>query len=328
MVKTSKRPSVATIIVLVGALLLAATRGSADDPDGVRLRTGPTVVFLGDSITAAGHYVDDIETALLLDEGTRAVPFIIELGLSSETASGLTEQDHPFPRPCVHERLARVLKATKPDVVVACYGMNDGIYHPFSDERFAAYQQGIRDLIRKVHGAGARAVLLTPPPYGGAVVPVPGPKPGEPFGYKTPDPDYDAVLARYADWVLTLGAQDRVEVIDVRTPILQHLAQAYNGDPIHPNSVGHRVMARAILAHWNCIIPGAPEAGISLAADDERWSAVRALVAKRRRIYDRKLLWEIGHQRPGNEPPQTMSEAKKAAARIDREIGRLLPAES
>ncbi len=325
MVKTSRRPSVAVTIAITATLLLPAFRVSADDTAAERLRTGPTVVFLGDSITAAGQYVDDIETALLLDEGTKVVPRIIALGLSSETASGLTEQDHPFPRPCVHERLARVLKATKPDVVVACYGMNDGIYHPFSEERFAAYQQGIRELIRKVHGAGARMVLLTPPPYAGTVVPVAGPKRGEPFGYKTPDPDYDAVLARYADWVLTLGFQNHVEAIDIRTPMLPHLAEEYRGDPIHPTPFGHRVMARAVLAHWNRVVPDASQSGIPLSSDGERWSAVRMLVAQRRQTYDRKLLWEIGHQRPGKEPPLTMTAAQQEAARIDREIGHLLP---
>ncbi|MEI2725571.1 MAG: hypothetical protein V9H26_19255 [Verrucomicrobiota bacterium] len=47
-----------------------------------------------------------------------------------------------FPRPDLHERLGRVLEKTKPDQVVACYGMNDGIYLPFSEERFAEVSSG------------------------------------------------------------------------------------------------------------------------------------------------------------------------------------------
>src|SRR5205823_282816 len=74
----------------------------------------------------------------------------------------LSEPDHPFPRPDVHERLERVLAKTKPDIVVAAYGMNDGIYYPFSKFRFVAYQQGINKLIDKVKAAGAKLVLLTP----------------------------------------------------------------------------------------------------------------------------------------------------------------------
>ena len=78
----------------------------------------------------------------------------INVGLPSETASGLSEPDHPYPRPTVHERLDRILAKTKPDVVFACYGMNDGIYYPFSKERFKKYDEGLNVLIDKVKKAG------------------------------------------------------------------------------------------------------------------------------------------------------------------------------
>ena len=58
----------------------------------------------------------------------------INLGLPGETVTGLSEPGHPFPRPNVHERFGRVLAGGKPDLVFACYGMNDGIYYPFSDD--------------------------------------------------------------------------------------------------------------------------------------------------------------------------------------------------
>lgn len=104
-------------------------------------------LFLGDSITQNGTYVDYIETWLLLNEPD--APEIIDLGLSSETVSGHSEPDHPFPRPDLHQRLDKVLKRTKPKRVIACYGMNCGIYHPFSKARFNAYKEGIRKLISR-----------------------------------------------------------------------------------------------------------------------------------------------------------------------------------
>ena len=85
------------------------------------------ILFLGDSITNSGQYVGYIETQLRL-QGLNPMPEFINLGLPSETCSGLSEPDHPFPRPDVHERLDRALAKIKPDVVFACYGMNDGIY--------------------------------------------------------------------------------------------------------------------------------------------------------------------------------------------------------
>ena len=121
------------------------------------------VLFLGDSITNTGHYIAVFEA--MLRESGRPVPEMINLGLSSETCSGLSEPDHPFPRPNVHERLDRALAKVKPDLVFACYGMNDGIYYPFSEDRFKAYQDGINKLIEKVHAAKAKLILITPPPF-------------------------------------------------------------------------------------------------------------------------------------------------------------------
>ena len=65
--------------------------------------TAKRILFMGDSITHAGHYIALIETQLRMNG--QVVPEMINLGLPSETACGLSEPDHPFPRPDVHERL-------------------------------------------------------------------------------------------------------------------------------------------------------------------------------------------------------------------------------
>jgi len=104
------------------------------------------VVFLGDSITYGGEYVDFVEAWIRMRFPDANVEFI-DLGLPSETVCGLSEPGHAggaFPRPDLHERLGRVLEKATPDLIVACYGMNDGIYHPFNDERFQRFQDGIR----------------------------------------------------------------------------------------------------------------------------------------------------------------------------------------
>lgn len=119
------------------------------------LRDGQRVVFLGDSNTFAGHYISMIDGYLFTRFPDKKFE-LINLGLPSETVSGLSEPDHPYPRPGVHDRLERVLAKSKPDVVVACYGMNDGIYYPFSEERLKKYQQGIEMLINKVTRSGGR----------------------------------------------------------------------------------------------------------------------------------------------------------------------------
>src|SRR4029078_11450793 len=128
------------------------------------LHSGDRVLFLGDSITNAGGYVQYVE-AYLLTRFPEQHFQLINLGLSSEGVTGLSEPDHPFPRPNVHERLQRALDKVHPTVVVACYGMNAGIYSPFDAERFGRYQAAIGELREKVRRAGARLTLITPPPF-------------------------------------------------------------------------------------------------------------------------------------------------------------------
>ena len=79
------------------------------------------VLFLGDSITHSGQYVEVIEAYFATRFPERTIEFL-NLGLPSETVSGLSEEGHAggsFPRPDLHERLARVLEKTKPDTVLA-----------------------------------------------------------------------------------------------------------------------------------------------------------------------------------------------------------------
>ena len=161
------------------------------------LAAAKRVVFLGDSITYAGTYVDFIETVIR----TRTPGWkgeIIDLGLSSETVSGLSELGHAkgkFPRPDLHERLARILAQTKPDVVVACYGMNDGIYFPLAEERFAKFRDGMTRLHVAVVATGATIIHVTPPVFD----PLPIAAKVLPAGresYPTPFAGYNEVLAR------------------------------------------------------------------------------------------------------------------------------------
>ncbi len=127
------------LVVLLGA----ATIASAADPQPPAADC--RIVFLGDSITHSGQYIDFVD-ALLRLHNPQAKRELLNLGLPSETLSGLSEPGHAggqFPRPDLHERLDRILEKTKPNLIVACYGMNDGIYYPPSDERLAKYQEGM-----------------------------------------------------------------------------------------------------------------------------------------------------------------------------------------
>src|SRR5262249_55958658 len=131
---------------------------------------------------------------------------VLGLGLASETLSGLSEEGHAggkFPRPCLFERLDRLLEKAKPDVVFACYGINDGIYQPLDKDRFATFQKGVTKLIEQCKKAGVKQIfIVTPPIYD--------------FTPKAGEFNYDAVMTEYAKWETTLKAPG-VTVIDLHT---------------------------------------------------------------------------------------------------------------
>jgi lysophospholipase L1-like esterase len=243
---------------LLALAALAAVPALAPAEEKFFLRDGQRVVFLGDSNTYAGHYVSYLDAYLRTRFPDQKLE-LINLGLPSETVSGLSEPDHPYPRPDVHERLDRALARTKPDVVVVCYGMNDGIYHPFSEERFRKYQDGMRRLIDRVKAAGAAVVLMTTPPFD----PQPVrdkllPRSAERFSWVHPYEGYDEVLTRYSEWLLTLRDQG-FPVADAHGAINRYLEAARKTDPkyrlagdgIHPDPTGHWLMAQELLRAWH-----------------------------------------------------------------------------
>ena len=279
------------------------------------------ILFLGDSITHAGHYVAWVDTQFRL-QGVEPLPEIVNIGLGSETCSGLSEPDHPFPRPDVHERLDRALAKVKPDVVVACYGMNDGIYYPFGEERFKAYQRGVNRLIEKVHTTGAKLVLMTPPPFD--PIPLKGkdklkPAGEEKYAWFAMYENYDDVLARYGQWIMQ--QKDRVDmVIDLHTPFMEYLDEKRKKNPqftlspdgIHPNSEGHRLLGETILHAWGIESTTEPNAELL------------KLMTQRTTLLHDAWLSDVGHKRPGVKAGLPLDEANAKAKECESKIDLLV----
>lgn len=279
------------------------------------------ILFLGDSITAAGGFVNMIEVQLRL-HGVDPMPELVNAGLPSETCTGLSEPDHPFPRPDVHERLERALAAVKPDVVVACYGMNDGIYYPFNEERFQKYQEGINRLIEKVHASGAKLVLMTPPPFDAMPLKAAGkllPDGKEKYAWFAVYENYDQVIQKYGQWLL--AQKDRTEmVIDLYTPSMAFWRQQRETDPsftvapdgVHCNSEGHRTIAETVLQAWGV----------------ESWTPVGAemlqLANQKGTMLHDSWLSRIGHKRPGMADGLSLEKAVEKAAEIDKQLQLLI----
>jgi lysophospholipase L1-like esterase len=258
------------------------------------------IVFLGDSITDEGRFIAFMD-AYFLEHLPKHRITLINLGVSSETASGLSEPEHPFPRPCVHERLDKALLETNPDWVVLCYGMNDGIYYPFAEERFEAYKQGMLTAAGKIKDAGAKVIIMTPPPFdrqsfSGSLQPL-----GQvTYSYAAPFEDYESVLKRYADWVLSVK-QPADAVVPIHDAILHEWsrersadANYKSGDGIHPDFRGHWQIARALLrVLFNISLEQRPDY-----VDHPESSPLFQTVMLRHRLLSSAWKEHVGHTNP------------------------------
>jgi lysophospholipase L1-like esterase len=317
----------ATLSLLIGHGALAPAAAPAPLA-GVR-----RVIFLGDSITYSGQYVEFIEAYLRVHSPALRSEFL-DLGLPSETVSGLSEPGHAggkFPRPDLHERLDRVLDQTRPDLIVACYGMNDGIYYPLGAERFARYKDGIHALRKRAAAFGAKVLHVTPPVFD----PVPIKAKTLPAGlaeYPQPFEGYDEVLAHYSDWLLAQRVSGW-DVVDVHGPMQRFLAQERALDPgfrlandgVHVNATGHWLIAREMLLHWSLPAPelAGTTSGEQVLSTRPHGLDVLKLVAQKQRLLKDAWLTATGHKRPGMKQGIPLEEADQRAGELDAEIRKL-----
>ncbi len=316
---------------MLSALFLLSSlmvRGQvACGPGAVPLLAAKRVLIVGASITQDGSYVNFMEYYL-----NRLYPKqrfdIISIGLASETLSGLTEKQHPFARPDLLNRLPQALKLIKPQIVIAVdYGLNDGIYHPQSPERFAAFKSGVHQLITTVTNAGARLVLLTPEPFDSLPVKSKLAVNAPDFAYFAPYAGYDSVMTDYTNWELTLHDLG-VLIVDIHTPINRYLEQrrglnpdfSFGADGIHPDKAGHLLIAQTLLKAL-----GIPLATRSLEEDLEKINAdpLFSLIAQQREIRSKGWLDYVGYTRDKSVKSDSIAPAETKVAALQLKIDRL-----
>lgn len=222
-------------VALLSSLALLAAVGPATTapdertnqpapPAAVRLGDRETIVFYGDSITEQNLYTAYLETFLLSRFPGKDLA-VFNLGWSGDTASG------------GNKRFARDVAPVQPSLVFVNFGMNDGGYKAYDEATYRNYLAAQGALADTVRAAGARQVLFTTSPVDDLV--------------RKDQGAYNDMLARMADGLGQLAALRKLPLIDLFHPMLDVQRRAQAKDPaftmipdaVHPNAVGHLVMA-------------------------------------------------------------------------------------
>jgi lysophospholipase L1-like esterase len=277
------------------------------------------ILFLGNSITYQGNYITDIETYYITHFPKQQFEFI-NVGLPSETVSGLSEPNHAdgrFPRPDLHERLERILELIQPDIVFACYGMNDGIYLPLDQQRFQQFRDGILWMHNRLAKTGARIIHLTPPVYDDKRAGAAG---------------YNSVLDYYSTWLLQQRDSLHWEVADIHFPMAIFLEENRKINPgfvladdgVHPGELGHWIMAKQVLLYlgFKKDVADANEVK-DIYANQKNGEAIYKLVAERQLIMKDAWLTATKHTRPEMPVGLPLDEAKTKASTIETQIRKL-----
>lgn len=270
--------------------------------------------------------MDDVEAYIVTRFPQRHFEFI-NVGLSSETVSGLSEASEKNPRPDLHERLGRILEKTKPDWVFVCYGMNDGIYSPPDDARFKAFQDGMKSVHEQIAAAGVKNIIHVTPPVFDPVGAKARISTNGLFGFSHPYQGYNKTLDQFSDWLV---GQRKAgwQVADLHSGMNQWLADQrerdanfnYTKDGVHPDGNGHWAMAKQILLYLGAADVENDKSPAAMVAANPHGAEILKLVHEQEQLLRDAWLTFTGHTRPGVKAGLPLPEAQAKAAELDKRI--------
>ncbi|MBN2162107.1 MAG: SGNH/GDSL hydrolase family protein [Pontiellaceae bacterium] len=206
-------------------------------PETQTLDPSDRIVFLGDSITAAGVRSDGYVT-LTSQAIADAYP-----GLEIEViGAGISGNKVPD----CQQRLERDVLQKKPTIVVIYIGIND-VWHWRRNEgtEKGDFEAGLRDLIARINAAGARVILCTP-----TVI-------GEKTDGTNP---FDSMLDEYADISRKVAGETGSQLLDLRRAFMSYLQEhnpdnaekdVLTRDTVHLNPAGNRFLSSLVLDALN-----------------------------------------------------------------------------
>lgn len=269
--------------LLVLAFLAQAAPGAAPP---IRLAANETIVFLGDSITQQNLWTAYVETFLVARHPDKRLVFH-NVGVGGNVvADGLARFD-------------RDVAARKPSTVLVAFGMNDGRYVPPDPAILKTYLDGQRTLVARVKGLGARPILVAPSAVKKDHALYLGP--------------YNETLAGFARELAALAARERLPFVDLFTAF-RPFAERSERDPelvpdgVHPNAVGHFLLADAALRRFE-----GPRGLGSIAVSESGVAAPRTVAVANVERSAGRVAFDM---RPAFLPYHVPAEARRALALV------------
>jgi len=214
-----------------GEKLLAAAIdlvGPAKDaPKELLLKAGDQIVCMGDSITAGGGYLRDMDAVFAQQYPDLKLPKIINAGVSGNKAEN-----------CI-ARFEKDVLSKKPNVLTLNIGIND-VWHrmkaPHDPNVLATYKENVGKMIDQAQAAGIKVILLAP-----TVI------------YEDPQAEGQKRLALYVNAMKELAAEKKCGFVDLHQMFLDALAKKpegagdkwLTGDGVHMKPLGNAIMALA-----------------------------------------------------------------------------------
>jgi acyl-CoA thioesterase I len=142
-----------TLVALYSILISAIGPAPKETPKEFQLKSGQSIVAIGDSITQAGGYLRNMDATLAKNYPDLKIPKITNVGISGQKAEDLVA------------RFEKDVVAKKPAVVTLSIGIND-VWHRLKDPHnpvvLAAYKANVSKMVDMAQAAGIRVILVTP----------------------------------------------------------------------------------------------------------------------------------------------------------------------
>jgi len=237
----------AVIVSLISVSAFAQTGDFKKPVAKLDLKSGDSVVFLGDSITHQCLYTQYVE-----DYYYTRYPKI-RLRFHNAGVGGAQAWD-------ALERFDRDVAAYKPKYVTILLGMNDGHYSPYNEKTFETYRKNMTEVIGRITSIKATPILITPTMFDSRAKRLRKSKwASSPATLRM----YNSVLSFYGTWLREVAVDNGYGFVDMFSPLCNITLQQRKTDSkfqmipdgVHPSAVGQVVMAVAILQDMNAKRP-------------------------------------------------------------------------